>query len=467
MVPFYPNGTLLREASSAPVYVMCDGTLVHIPTADALSHLGYSFSNVQVVADGTLTDTPKFEPPSLAATPPSMVFPMERFSSGQTKWFARTEVTGVTLPTGNHIAAIRGVFADWSNVVNPTDPDIHSTLIPAAGNLDQPGIDPTHFFKVGDILHSDRNPFWNGTTPSDPDRHAWVATPVFHLELSGWPANNVQTTGSMPAGWGHQLAAFGPNWPYDVNALAPLNGKEVIVSGAIVTDEPHIPASLTGGYGNAAADWRGETGHYAQDNPARWTEIHSPDSIVGDFGSQGTDSLIGVAVVARTSALSPVPKTQELNVNITCPVPPPFPNAVLTVREYVLPDSYLPSIVGGNAGHTGAAIQVLANNTFDLYVEVQGQAFQGSAGRFAAIYRMSWVPKGKDKEREKEKEKEGKETRHSKEALIHSMAEKTTDHAVAADAAESSGQQSVDEPPDDPGSGSGTARVFIRPEQRA
>lgn len=170
---------------------------------------------------------------------------------------------------------------------------------------------------------------------------------------------------------------------------------------------------------------------WAEGNAARWTEIHSPDSIALDSSPQGTDSLIGVTVVARTSAFDPSPKTQQLNVNIACPVPPPTRTSVLTVREYVLAETYLPSIVGGNANHTGAAFQVLANNTFDLYVEVQGEAFQGSAGRFAAVYRMSWTEKAKEKDKEKEKEKESKEKEHGKEMLISSRAEKVTDHAVA------------------------------------
>lgn len=465
------NGQVVREDGTAPVYVMCAGTLVHIPTPDALFSLGYSWSDVQVVADGALANLPKFELPSLAPTPPSMVFAMNKHKvsgepSSLTKWWARTELPGITLPNGNRIVAVRGVFTNWSNVVNPVDPDISWTLIPAASNLDASGVDPSRFFKVGDILHSDSSPFWNGT-PADPDRHAWVATPVFHLEISGWPANNVVTTGSMPEDWGHQLAAFGPSWPYDVDILQSL--KEVVVSGSLVTDEPHIPPSLTGGYGNAAADWAGseDENPWAEDNAARWTEVHSPDSIVPDPSHQGTDSLIGVVVVARTSVFDPSPKTQQLNVNIACPVPPPTPTSVLTVREYVLAETYPPSIVGGNANHTGASFQVLANNTFDLYVEVQGAAFQGSAGRFAAVYRMSWVEKTKEKEKEKEKEKDHKEKEKDKEGLISTRAEKVTDHAAAGpDVVELTDAQLDDKTAGNPTPGGGTAQVFIRPERR-
>ena len=461
---------VLRETSSAPVYVMCGGTLVHIPTSDALVHLGYSWGDVQVVPDGSLAGLPKVDPPSLGATPPSMVFPMNKYKddgvpSPLTKWCARPEVPGITLPNGNHVAEIRGVFADWSNEINLTDPDISWTLIPSACNLDRPGVDPTRFFRVGDILHSNRSPVWNGTTPSDPDRHAWVATPIFHLELSGWPANNIGTTGSMPADW-HPLAAFAPSWAYDVNALELLNGKEVVVSGSVVTDEPHTPKVPSGGYGNPAADWQGSVGQYAENNPPRWTEIHSPDSIAPDPSSQGTDSLIGVAVVARTSGVDPFPKSQNLDVTITCPVPPPSPTSGLVVREYVLPDTYLPSIVGGNANLNGADFAVLPNTaSFHLHVEVQGAAFQGSAGRFAAIYRMSWVEKGKEKpEKEKEKEKE-----HGKEATLSTHAEKTTDHHAASPGASQSAptrNEPASEETEDPRTGSGTARVFIRHSQR-
>ena len=422
MVPVITNGAVVRENDQVNVYVMCGGTLVHIPTPDALFDLGFGWGDVTVLADGALVGYNPVEWPSLSSTPPSMVFPMNRpKDNGQpspyTKWFARTEIPGLTLPNGNHLVAVSGVLHSIDPTENQVDPDWHMDLVPHADNLDAEGVDPARFFTVGDILHSDLNPFWDGEPATEPDRHTWVATPIYHIELCCWPANNVIAGPVGPGDWVDYVQED-QLWAFDPVALQPLIGHPVQVHGTLVTDEPHVKTGGSPNYKSAALDWQGEYNTYAEANPPRWTEIHPPDSIVVDTTDSSRDSLIGVAVVARTGPLDSNPITRTLDVTITCPVLAPTPTATLTVKEWVLPDTYGPSIINGNATRTGALVEILGNGEFRLMVEVQGDNYQGSAGRFAAIYRMSWVEEGKgkdEKEKEKEKEKEEEKIQKDKE----------------------------------------------------
>jgi hypothetical protein len=455
------NGQVVRENGTDPVYVMCNGTLVHIPTGDALEHLGYSWAQVEVVAAGSLAGVPTFDEPSMRATPASMVFAMSKYTSNITKFFPRPEVPGITLPNGNHLVALRGILTDWSSGINFADPDISMTLIPSAANLDAPGVDPSRFFRVGDILDSGRNPFWDGQAADEPDRHVWIATPQFHMELCGWPPTNVsQTPGAIPADW-FQLQTPNENetwWPFDVNTIKNLQNQDVLVHGALITDEPHLRSGdKSWKYRQAAADWSGVdfVGEVVADNPgkeflntnpARWTEIHTFDSVVADPQPQAPEALIGVAVCARTSSIDPLPATATLDQKITCPIPAPGPNHSFSVQQYVLADTYQPSIVAG------PTVDVNPDGTFHLHVAVQGAAFQGSAGRFAAVYRMSWhTGKAKDG-------KEGKEIVKEKEHGEKLVA-KEKEGPVTASASEVSDRPTTS-------LGDGTARTFVRPDER-
>jgi len=389
-----PNGKAVREASSAPVYVMCQGTLVWIPTTDALGHLGFDWPDVQVVPDGSLSGIPKVTLPSLSETPASMVFPISdptKQTGHANKWASRPELAGITLPNQNRVGTIKGVLTgvpaagSGTGIINAPDPDITMILLPHASCLDQPGVDPTRLFKVGDILDSTENVQSN-------IHRAWVAKPRWKVEVCGFPAINIKTAGNTPANWTQESNWFWPFWPPN---LAALNNQPVVMSGVLVADEPHTQ-SQGADYRVAAIDWQGGPGddvRYASDNPARWTEVHPPDSILLDQQpNPDEDDLIGVAVSIGTTDVTPWPTQQELTVTLHPTTNQP-PGTKLQVQEIVLADSYLPSIIEGNANLTGAALTV-GVSSFDLHVKVQAAPFNQHTGRFAAIYRMRWVPGG-------------------------------------------------------------------------
>jgi len=52
------EGKLYRESSKPEVYVIHDGKRIWIPTPDALFGMGYDWSQVKVVPDGSLNNFP-------------------------------------------------------------------------------------------------------------------------------------------------------------------------------------------------------------------------------------------------------------------------------------------------------------------------------------------------------------------------------------------------------------------------
>ena len=260
------------------------------------------------------------------------------------------------------------------------------TIAPYATCLDRPGVDPRRFFRVGDILTSNCNVV-------AADHHAYAATPVFNVELCGWPASNVLGGASTkPKDWTVTNLAGCPNvsWPFDPGAVfGAANGRAVRVSGVLVTDDPHnSPHNPDANYNDASQQWEGSSDAYDENNAARFTEIHSPDAV--DLITEPQDHyLYGVAVSARTGPRNPSGADQALTVTLS-PWGSGPPQSTLAVEEYVLPETYVPSIVEGNATKTGAALTT-SPTSVQVHVKVHADAFMGHAGRFAAIYRLRWV----------------------------------------------------------------------------
>ena len=105
-MPVFANHAAVREASQPEVYVLCDGIKVWVPTDDARFHMGYQWANVQVGPDGSLAGYPRRDIRSLSKTPPSMAYPMH-ISDHKTKWWPRTELPSITLPTGTMLARLK------------------------------------------------------------------------------------------------------------------------------------------------------------------------------------------------------------------------------------------------------------------------------------------------------------------------------------------------------------------------
>jgi hypothetical protein len=411
--PPWPAGTLLRELDQAAVYYTLPqaapwwfggGSLLWIPSPDALTALGLSPQDVNVVPAGSLdrfakcsllTDPVTFHPLTAPAqTLSSFLFPPKLgiwWAPPHAKWFPRLEVPGLTLPNGAHVAEIRG----WLRMVFPTvnDPcgqaDWHLWLEPDPLWMKRIGADLSTFIKVGDIFNRPDD----GSLPpvvSSPDSTSFAAVPGFELEYCGWPTNNWKytLTTPRPADWVLPIFFQGCTtiWPFlpthdsiePATALVP--GDYVRVIGSIVTDEPH-----NGG----PNQWQEGYGEHDELNPARWTEIHPPDIIQKIPDPGYAVGLYSVAVIASAGLFDFGGKDQSCTA--TFPAPPnPQSNVPLTVQEIVGPETVLSTITEGNATLTGAQIAIDANSV-TVHVAVHGD-WNGQQGQFKAIYLVKWGP---------------------------------------------------------------------------
>ena len=431
-------GTLLRERAGTVTWVSTGDALRSLGTSDAVRFLqmGSAAGPVRIVPASSLGGMHQVHPDTVAKTPPSVVFPPDNYS----KW-PRPEVPGYSLPNGSHVTELRG----WLRHVdgrdaNPDDPDWHIDLEVDPAWLDHLGANWQTFFKVGDILKSG----FDAPQPiSDPPDFTGVAsTPVIHVEFNGWDVTYSQpydkdgqnltvssrqhrytSSVAAPADWTTTSANGGPTlstlphtvWPYRVQMCgggdAPLAvGSYVRVVGSVVSDIPHINGRAipdwfddmfhgagAAGYARAARDWAGNVAETDQSCRPRWTEIHPPDLVDVPSDQSGGPAAVafderpervwGVAVVAATAPVDTAAARREYRVHLDAPPRPP--QGRLKVQEYVTPDTRYQSIVVGNANHTGASITPDATGAW-INVGVEAAAFNGSSGRFAAIYRMSW-----------------------------------------------------------------------------
>jgi hypothetical protein len=313
----------------------------------------------------------------------------------------------VTRPVGGaRIVELRG----WLRVVGQTptgDPDWHLDLEVDADWLQKIGADLTTFFKVGDLIRDGHvDPLYESDPPEQPTTPHWAVavTPVLKAELNAW--NSTQNI-PRPADW--SLSPAAPNttyWPYDprfsyspcgagqrgAQGVALQPGDYVLISGSLVTDEPH-----TDGNNPAGEAWQASADRYGQGNPARWSEMHPPDLVQKNpDGSPPprTSWLRGVAVVVTSGILDTGGQDRELTTAI-------FPQTMgvrvsptewskLSVQEFVGPETRFGSIIEGNEAKTGAAIRLLRDQA-SVHVKVHADAFAGAPGKFKAVYLMRWV----------------------------------------------------------------------------
>jgi len=400
-------GTILRDHTAPEVWLSAESRLWWIPTEDCFPYLNVSWADVHLVPQGSLAALPQEKSPSSSPTPSSVVWP----PNPPERW-ARNDVPGISLPNGSRLVELRGWLVGVDNVANATDPDWHLQLEPDPNWLDQIGVDWATFFKVGDILNMGRS------VVSDPqDYQARAATPTIHIEVNGW--DPTKHTGAQPRDWqllGKQLEPGGAIdnviWPYapttdggQLGAAQLQPGQYVRVYGSILTDIPHAHGQGMGAsewfqqtfgigtnsasYGQAALAWIGGGIELDETDPARLTEIHPPDIIEVLPGPQRSEAVYGITVIARSALISPSVAVKEITVDLRPPGDRPA-HTKCAIREFVGPETRYTSIIEGNANHSGAAITLFEDRA-TVHVKVQGDAFQGSSGRFKAVYRLSWT----------------------------------------------------------------------------
>jgi hypothetical protein len=161
----------------------------------------------------------------------------------------------------------------------------------------------------------------------------------------------------------------------------------VRVVGSLVTDHRH------GDY-YWKKEWADGKWHTDRNDSARWTEIHSPDTIApirqGEPGWRPkVEQYWGVAVVAPRSW--PGEHAPDRAITVVLPPPPVRPAGTtrLAVQEMVGAETNIETIVQGNFNRTGALLQVLSNGV-QVRITVRGIQW-GPKGKFKAIYRVFWA----------------------------------------------------------------------------
>ncbi|MDA8192855.1 MAG: glycosyl hydrolase family 18 protein [Thermaerobacter sp.] len=86
----YPTGTLVRIANTSPVYLVQNGTLRHVTSPQALTNLGYTFSEVTVVTElqglAMGSDLESTQNPSPAPPPPTAAVSLVPTADGKGYW---------------------------------------------------------------------------------------------------------------------------------------------------------------------------------------------------------------------------------------------------------------------------------------------------------------------------------------------------------------------------------------------
>lgn len=393
--PQIAEGQLYREQSTPEVYVIHDGAKVWIPTPDALFNMGYDWSRVQVVPDGTLAPFQKITIESSSPTPGCLVFPPENH-----KYYALTNVASTTrvVSRGGEIRIIelRGWLRHVDDKCNASDPDFHYDLEVDAVWAESRGIDLNQIIKVGNILIS---PYDYGREPK-----AVICTPLIHVELNGWGFGSTLPGALKPTDWTFSGVAgegcanvewpFNPLRPSDEDFL-PLHpvpapdslqsGQYVKIIGSLLSDEPH--SNENDERDDAKEAWAGGRSHWDADNPARWTEIHPPDTIRVLEDRKPTETLKAVAVIAKNGFFSG--EERFISADILAPPARPSTPHRLAYRELVGPETILESIDEGNANKDGARIDVF-DDRIRIYVRVKGKSRLREPGKFKALYRVWW-----------------------------------------------------------------------------
>jgi hypothetical protein len=259
--------------------------------------------------------------------------------------------------------------------------------------LDAKGIDPNQLIKVGNVIN--------------PTMLMNVATSLpIKIELNGWDLDGTVPAGrpvipafrdAPPTGWTIFPTSNTPHvfWPYDPRhplswqpALAV--GQYVRIFGALVIDEPHAFSGDIFGGRDAQRIWQFpfiDSWHPA--NPARFTEIHSPDIISVLYADGAKPMKEGVRVAVVCSDLG----VNIIDFDITPDEPKPSPTSRLQVTEQVSPESVMSSIIVGKPAASGVGFSgaIITGTGDSRHVHLEITARLGQVGKFKAIYRAKWI----------------------------------------------------------------------------
>jgi len=232
------EGKLYREISTPEVYLISAGKKIWVPNPPALFLMGFNWSNVVVVPDGTLNAYPRFNIPSLSLTPGSLIFPPE----GKAHPLALVPGSVKAMSRGKEIQLVE--LYGWLRAMDEKcndEPDFDYGLELDTDWALAQGIDLHSILRVGNVV------VVGSVLPGFGARHV-VSLPLIHIELNAWEWNNITAGRTKPPDWtfvGNCDRAA--TWPFD--QFQPIPGQSlqpvakdrpyVRVAGSLITDSPH------------------------------------------------------------------------------------------------------------------------------------------------------------------------------------------------------------------------------------
>ena len=341
---------------------------------------------------------------SISETPPSSVF----LPDGK-KWHP-LPVAGsqIQIINGHEVRTVelRGWLRDIASECNPADPDWHYILEIDPAWTDSLGIDLNQLIKIGNIVNV------NSANNSPAHRNVSVSAPVIFVELNGWNPNAyyrdalTKSTEEVPSDWQFRNDCSDVIWPYDPrNPLAKQPklavGQYVRMVGSIVTDDPHSEIALAprwfcwnfawcgseeqtkiNAYRAVLSAWAAGKTVTDPANPARWTEMHPPDTIVVMPQKLQTEAVQVVALFSSNCGLGACASV-SLDQDFAPPIPRPSPDAQIGYQLLQGPET--------NPKRVEESTVDVLDDHIHVRIRVRGESFWGAHGKFKGVIRVFWV----------------------------------------------------------------------------
>jgi hypothetical protein len=429
-IPTVPqDGTIFKERTPPEVYFVYSKRKYHVPNPDTFECMRLDWARVRTLPNDSAARVPTvafyrsvdgemvevgMTTSSLAGegrTPGSLAYPPE--NAGSKRW-ARGDLPGGTRLRSRgrevRIFELRGWLYSRESQCNASDPDFGYFIKVDPVFLEERGLDPAQFWKLGDIFGGHFSPR-DANVMVETDGRVAFSHPMTKMELNGWGFSGVFPLPNPPTDWTFKGLAgcTGVTWPF--SPLRP-PGTEMMppewelesntylrVVGSLVTDSPHVSEGTIGNWFHNLLGWTEDMRHaqrYAgihwggdddsnPNHPARHTEVHPPDAI--HFLPQPNHRMETVRGLALYADTDPIGTARRVTPIVAAP-PRPSPTANLVWREHVGPETNYQTIIEGNAAKNGANLQRLPGGV-RVRVGVKGQWVPG---KFKAIYRAYWEP---------------------------------------------------------------------------
>jgi hypothetical protein len=407
------EGRVYRESSGPEVYLISAGKKIWVPTADALFAMGFDWSSVTVVPDGTLNAFPRVNIPSLSLTPGSLIFPPDNV-----KYFplvvVPSSIKAISQGKEVQLVELYGWMRRVEDTCNaddlknaPNGRDWHYDLELDTDQALAQGIDLNRIFRVGNVAAVGL------MLPGFHPRHS-VSLPLIHIECNSWNWGGLNTGRPKPNDWvtgpGVAQCDINTSWPFNqpgaglwAQGFDNPRGPYVRVTGSLLTDSPHdvqtrpstvlsrqfgITDSDDAEWEGSVPDWNPGLSSDAPNHFARWTELHPPDLI--EVEPSPPPFRVTVRAVALAARVGVLPfglsnSCEEVNFDIF-PEPSRPPGAHIGYEERRGPETYWP---WGEDANNGSWITGYDDHVH-IKARVCGGPVFGSPGRFKAIYRVWW-----------------------------------------------------------------------------